>query len=112
MQIYKYGSKIAADNECSPSLSSTAGRGDQLHLEKTGQHLFKDTFQLFKDQDLGHLFPLPRINIGRALLDYKRIAVNILPQVANFQESHLVKNAVKSPNESLPAVLGLDGKHC
>ena len=38
--------KIAADidNECSPSLSSTAGRGDQLHLEKTGQHLFKDTF--------------------------------------------------------------------
>ena len=58
MQIYKYGSntqatqvtiKIATDNECSPSLSSTAGRGDQLHLEKTGQHLFKDTFQLFKD---------------------------------------------------------------
>ena len=108
--------KIADNNECSPSLSSTAGRGDQLHLEKTGQHLFKDTFQLFRDtfrnQDLGHLFPLPRINIGRALLDYKRIAVNILPQVANFQESHLVKNAVKSPNESLPAVLGLDGKHC
>ena len=36
--------KIADNNECSPSLSSTAGRGDQLHLEKTGQHLFKDTF--------------------------------------------------------------------
>ena len=41
---------IADDNECSLSLSSTVGRGDQLHLEKTGQHLFKDTFQLvFKD---------------------------------------------------------------
>ena len=59
MQIYKYGSntqatqvaiKIAGNNECSPSLSSTVGRGDQLHLEKTGQHLFKDTFQLvYKD---------------------------------------------------------------
>ena len=89
-------------------------------FSKTLFQLFKHTF---KNQAttkiiqslvmvIGHLFPLPRINIGKALLDYKRIAVNILPQVANFQESHLVKNAVKSPNESLPAVLGLDGKHC
>ena len=71
MQIYKYGSntqatqvtiKSAADNECSPSLSPTTGRGDQLHLEKTGQHLFKDTFQLvFKDTFLKSRFrsPLP-----------------------------------------------------